>query len=302
MEHIRKIEEYIINHLEKNNPVFSNMPACPFARKERMENQIEYFETHIGTESPDQELIEKIRDFDTKPDRTTLILYDPMQLCCLNTAYDFAMKLEIALADLNILAIPLHPKDPFSVQGFRTRKTPFMMMTVQRKSLIFEAKRKLLGTSYYSLWDDVEERYLNRFEEYMREKNPSAFFTRLWWKEDVLQSLLQGNPKPEVTIGTTVEPLSRNDFHIWMHRWGRFHGWNPLCPTREESLSTVKSKLQEGFCVLATGHGGEKTGFLLHIHLKDNNEIGFFPNITEDWLNHKWTGGSYFWYFSEPEQ
>ena len=115
MDKIQQIKRYIMEHLETNNPIFSNMPACPFARKERLEDRIEYWEVHIDAEGPSDALLERIRSFDQDPSKSTMIIYDPHQLCCLNSAYEFARQIGNKLADIDILAIPLHPADPFSI-------------------------------------------------------------------------------------------------------------------------------------------------------------------------------------------
>ena len=290
------IEEYIIHFLEERHPQFSNMPPCPFARKERLEDRIVYKEVHIGKERPTDRLIEDIRIFDSNPHKSTMIIYDPYQLCSLLEAYEFAQHLMDSLNDINILPIPLHPEDPFMIGDVRTRNTPFMMMTIQRKSLIFDAKKKLLSTTYYSLWDDFEERYLDRFEEYMQKEHQEVFFTRLWWRDEFLSSILRGATKPEVALGVTVDSLSRNEFYLWMHRWGVLHGWYPLCAMNHQNMSIVEEMVKGGGCVIAVAHGGDESGLLLVANAQDGS-LSFFPELNREWLQCSWSGGSGFWFF-----
>ena len=297
----RAIEEYIVQFLEERHPQFSDMPPCPFARKERLENRIIYTEGHIGTEGPTEKLIEDIRTFDSDPHKSTMIIYDTSQQCSLQEAYEFAQYLTELLMDLQILAIPLHPEDPFAVGGVRTRQTPFMMMTIQRKSLIFDAKKKLLSTTYYSLWDDAEERFFDQFEDYMQTEHQDVFFTRLWWREGLLKSFLQGVAKPKVVVGVTVDSLSRNAFHVWMNRWGVLHGWHPLCAMKDQYMNRVIEVVKDGGCVLATAHGGNEPGLLLAASDHDGS-LSFFPEVNREWLQRSWSGGSGFWFFSPDEQ
>ena len=292
----RLIEEYIVHFLEERHPQFSNMPPCPFASKERLEDRIVYKEADIGKDRPADQLIEDIRTFDSNPHKSTMIIYDTQQLCSLQEAYTFAQNLTDLLTDLNILPIPLHPEDPFEVGGVRTRQTPFMMMTIQRRSLIFEAKKKLLSTTYYSLWDDVEERYLDRFEQYMENEHQEVFFTRLWWKDEFLNPILRSVVKPKVVVGVTVDSLSRNDFHLWMNRWGVLHGWQHLCAMNHQNISIVEEVVKDGGCVLATAHGGGDPGLLL-VASNQDDQLSFFPELNGEWLQRSWSGGSGFWYF-----
>jgi hypothetical protein len=297
----RAIEKYIVQFLEERHPQFSNMPPCPFASKERLEDRIVYKEVHIGKERPTDKLIEEIRIFDSNPHKSTMIIYDTHQLCSLQEAYEFAQHLIDLLMDLDILPIPLHPEDPFAIGGVRTRQTPFMMMTIQRKSLIFDAKKKLLSTTYYSLWDDVEERYLDRFEEYMQKEHQDVFFTRLWWRDEFLNSILRGVAKPKIVVGVTVGSLSRNEFHLWINRWGVLHGWHPLCAMKYQNMNIVEEVVKDGGCVLATAHGGGEPGLLLVANDQDDR-LSFFPELNREWLQRSWSGGSGFWFFLHDDQ
>lgn len=97
----------------------------------------------------------------------------------------------------------------------------------------------------------------------MCKKYQEVFFTRLWYKDEVISSILQGLAKPKIIVGVTVGSGSRNKFHLWMNRWGVLHGWKPLCAMKHQKLSIVDVVIKNGGCVLTTAHGGSESSLLL---------------------------------------
>ena len=163
-----KIREYIIQFLGTPHPVFGGLSPCPFARKELMDNKIQYFLAHISPQGPLERLLDAIRKFDADPKLSTFLAYDIEHRIDVQQTAKFAQDITNALANIEILAIPLHPEDPFSVGGIQTRKGPFVMMLIQRRSFLDEAKTKLLRTSYYKNWDDRDQRVMKVLAEVWR--------------------------------------------------------------------------------------------------------------------------------------
>ena len=287
------ILSYMLNFLEKPHPVFSNMPPCPYARKERVENKIQYFETTITTQGPSSSLLEEIRTFHSSPQWTTMLAYASIQEVDVQECYNFAQQITDALIDIDILAIPLHPEDPFEVQGVRTRQVPYVMMLIQRRAVLAAAKEKLLNTKYYANWDDKDFKIIANIHEKLGKKG--VFFPLFWWTDEVLKQVQQGAPFPEIVITSTVNILSRNEMHLWMHKWGRTFGWRPLCnfykwkQIRDLGASTT---------LIATAHGGGEDGFTAILYPQEelSSEIPSAYPMQESWAT-KWVGGSYIWIY-----
>ena len=288
-----EILRYMTGFLERSNPIFSNMPPCPYARKERMDDKIYFFETQLEAKGPSDSFLDEIRDFDNNEQWSTMLAYAPVQEMDVQECYAFAQSITDALTDIDILAIPLHPDDPFSVQSLRTRQVPCVMMLIQRRAFLANAKKKLLKTKYYTNWADQEERIMTQINEFLLEKD--AFFPLLWWTDEVIKEVQAGAPFPEIVISSTVTHLSRNDLHLWMHKWGNHHGWRPLC-----SFSKWRKiqELNKDSIILATAHGGNESGFTAILDPEktdvEDRPCGF-PNM-EQWHN-RWDGGSYIWIY-----
>lgn len=295
MTALENILSYMINFLEKPHPVFSNMPPCPYARKERLANQIFFFEAEIAPEGATSSLLEEIRKFDANPKWTTMLIYSPKQLVDIVACYNFAQKITDALADIHVLAIPLHPDDTFAVQNVRTREVPYPIILLQRRSVLTEAKEKLLNTKYYANWTDRDYRVMSTIHQKLH--NEGIFFPFLWWTDEVLNSVKQGAPFPEAVISSTVNLLTQNDTHFWMYKWGKSYGWRPFCGFK--TWRKIRD-LAPSSIILATAHGGSNDGLTALLHPQedlDSDIPSAYPSL-KTWAT-SWSGGSYIWIYDE---
>jgi hypothetical protein len=272
MMHIpEEVLDYLMGFLEKVHPQFGNLPPCPFAKKERLEGRILCLEYSFESVIPEKKLLDDIRSFDKGHTYSTCIAYDKTSQMSLEEAYEMANNLVDTLQDIDILVIPLHPKDPYSPSGIRTRATPYLLFAIQRRSLLSEGQQKLLRTKYYSQFEDQEQRNLQSIEQQCARKD--VFFPLLWWKEEILQSVRQGDSFPEPCPHSNLRMLNSNEIHNWFHQYGKIHNWIPFGAFKriEEAQQFVK----KGRIIIATAHGGDKNGF---VELLNGEEVveGFF--------------------------
>src|ERR1700691_4401458 len=73
------IARYCQQVLEKPNSVFGNKPACPFSRREREADKIQYEFFAIGPEGPSADVVQVVREFAVAAQYTTLLVIDPDQ-------------------------------------------------------------------------------------------------------------------------------------------------------------------------------------------------------------------------------
>ena len=283
--YVSKAEEHIIHYitdfLEKSHPAFSGMPICPFARKERLENRLLLQAGSIDTQDPTEELYTQLRTFHHNPDLGTFLYYDPTHRCSLEEAYAFAQKIIDAMQDIKLLAVPIHPEDPFAVQEVRTRgASPFVMMAIQSHQILYEAKEKLKKTAYYDQWEDFEERSISHVVSLVEKRE--AILLPYWWKPNILLQIQRGEIQPQPIIGSTVDILDRNGIHLWMQRFGTQYGWTAFCSFLPQHHPKIEQHCREGGFVLLTGHGGKEMGRLVYIDWDQNQQtLRFQPPVTE---------------------
>ena len=124
-------------------------------QKNAFEGRILCLEHHFLDTTPTDEFLETIREFDFNSQYSTFIAYDKTSQLSLDDAYSLAQNVIDSLQDIDILAIPLHPQDPYSPSGVRTRATPYSCF-IQRRSLLSQGQHKF-ENKYYHHFEDVNK-------------------------------------------------------------------------------------------------------------------------------------------------
>jgi hypothetical protein len=157
---IARMTTYCETVLEMPNPAFGNKPACPFSRRERDNDHIQYEFFAILPEGPSADVVQAVKDFSDARRFKTLLIVDPELAVTLEQAVEFGLALSKQCANERIVAISVHPDDTFAVDGYRTReKIPHVTMLCQAADYLRQAKDQLEGTGYYSKWTEASLNY-----------------------------------------------------------------------------------------------------------------------------------------------
>ncbi|GAX39794.1 hypothetical protein NIES4075_07530 [Tolypothrix sp. NIES-4075] len=158
---IDNIEKFI----EKPNPVFDNMPICPFVNKFRQENKIVYkvcnfyYYEKLGL---DPKVLDLINEFKTDEYHEVMIVIHPnKQALSLEDMKQFTKNLNNLISALGLIAFSGHPLDDFNIDGVYTRRDPFINFTVQNIQKLNLYAEKLKSTGYYERWTLENLNYIN---------------------------------------------------------------------------------------------------------------------------------------------
>lgn len=145
---VEEIKNWIINFVEIKTPIFGNMPVCPFAKKERINNKINYVVTDL---SDVNNIINKINE-NNFIDKTTLILIDTHNKIDLIQKEEFENKIN-TICDNNWTVYCL-ANENFNVDGFYTRTNKYPIVIVTLLSEVIKAENGLWNTKYFSKWSE----------------------------------------------------------------------------------------------------------------------------------------------------
>jgi hypothetical protein len=148
----RQMLRYFTEVLEIPRVEFGGLPACPFVRREREQDKIRYDICEITGSLPSTENIERVRQFADEAHHTTLLLIDPFTRLSVSESVQYGVELSKAAADRRMVAIGVHPDDPFEIGGMRPRCIPYLTMLCQSVDLLQDAKQRLDGSAYYQRW------------------------------------------------------------------------------------------------------------------------------------------------------
>jgi hypothetical protein len=150
---VDEFTRYCQQVLEKPNHAFGDKPACPFSRREREADKIQYEFVAIEPLGPAADVVQAVRQFVAAGRYTTLLLIDTERHVTVEEAVAYGIELSRQCRSEQIVAISVHPDDDYEVAGFKPRRgVPYVTMLCQAASYLRDAKQQLAGTGYYSQW------------------------------------------------------------------------------------------------------------------------------------------------------
>lgn len=144
------LEKWLVNFVEKSNPLLNNWPPCPYARQARLSNKI-----NIVFDSP-LEIAQYVSCLDK---------YDVVVLCFNQNDYS-ASQIELFTQHVNsvlmlqdYVVLEDHPDSEEFVNGIKMNFEKCGLMILQRLSKLNTAAEQLQDKGYYKTWskDNLDE-------------------------------------------------------------------------------------------------------------------------------------------------
>jgi hypothetical protein len=139
----QKLEQWLVNFVEKPNPLLSNWPPCPYARQARLANRIQ-----IVFDSP----------LEIAQYKSLLETYDVVVLCFDHTKFSssqielFTQHINSILIWQDCVVLEDHPDSEEFVNGVKMNFGECGLMILQRLSKLNIAADQLRDKGYYTTW------------------------------------------------------------------------------------------------------------------------------------------------------
>jgi hypothetical protein len=154
---VRELSQYIIDFVEQPHTKLGNMPVCPFARKARLENRIQFEVRALTYEG----VLSLVPSFSANPEFDLMICIHPRRDGISSTEVRRLVEmLNRKLPAMNLMAIGLHPSDPFNIDGLYTRREPYPNVQLLRLDVGVHAHNSIRNSGYYALWSESNFRDL----------------------------------------------------------------------------------------------------------------------------------------------
>jgi len=150
---LRWSEEFV----EQSQPVFGNLPVCPFAKAARLRRTIRFEVMPFDGMDPLEDagaVLTLVREFSRQPEFETLFVIHPERDRLSARALEtFVSRLNARmLADASTCHFQVfeaHPDSQFCVGGVYTRRGPYPSFQVLSRALLKTSSDSLLGSQYY---------------------------------------------------------------------------------------------------------------------------------------------------------
>jgi hypothetical protein len=157
-----KVLDYIENVLEVPRQEYNEMPACPFAKQERLSNNI-----YIDEITSDNNFIKCVGKFHkSNMNSAVFIQNDDIRENETRVYQRYLNKLlkEFGVVKWKVLCI--NPNDKLDVGGLNVRSlAPCFLILINPKQQIGEAHKSMLHTKYYDNMSSKYKKYLNVIEK-----------------------------------------------------------------------------------------------------------------------------------------
>ena len=145
----QKIQNWISDFVTKPNPVFGNLPPCPYAQKAIVEDKVEFLELDgvAGYET----LYAHVWNFDFDSKDVLCMIASPEQFTAQQTV-ELSDTLNSYFMDKDIVILEDHPDIAEHVEGVKLNNGEYTLFLAQRLSKLNRFSKMLEVGPYYKNW------------------------------------------------------------------------------------------------------------------------------------------------------
>ena len=144
----QEIQQWIIDFVEKANPMLNGWAPCPYARQARINHQVDI---RLGLD-PYFDLKRFVRhgmgEFDV-----VVLVYDPQEWP-VDSFRIWQQAEQEFLVGQGLYVLEDHPSESEQVMGVTMNQGTYAILFVQKKSKLEDAARQLASKGYYTGWPE----------------------------------------------------------------------------------------------------------------------------------------------------
>jgi hypothetical protein len=156
------IKIWIKDFVTKPNPIFGNLPPCPFAQKAIIDGKVKFIELdgigEFGT------IFTHIWDFNFDKQDVLCMIADPDQYSAKETV-EMADKLNQAFMPRDVVILEDHPEITEKVKTAKLNNGHYILFLAQRLSKLNKFSRMLEKGPYYKNWSKSYLRSVKGFRD-----------------------------------------------------------------------------------------------------------------------------------------
>ena len=156
------IKVWIQDFVTKPNPVFGNLPPCPFAQKAIIENKVTFLELDSVASYPT--LYQHILEADFEEIDVLCMIAQPDQFTTSETE-KLAKDLNGYFMNHDVVVLEDHPDTPESVKGVKLNNGHYILFLAQSLSKLNRFSKILEAGPYYKNWSKDYLKSVKGFRE-----------------------------------------------------------------------------------------------------------------------------------------
>ena len=162
------IRIWISDFVSKPNPIFGNLPPCPFAQKAVVEDKVEFLE--LNSVACYNTLYQHIWDFDFEQKDVLCMIAQPDQFTAKETV-QLANELNEFFMSKDVVILEDHPEIDEDVRDVKLNNGHYTLFLAQSLSKLNKFSKMLESSPYYRNWSKT---YLESVKGFRDRKSPKA--------------------------------------------------------------------------------------------------------------------------------
>ena len=158
----QKIRNWIKDFVTKPNPVFGDLPPCPFAQKAIVEDKVEFLE--LNGVACYNTIYQHIWNFDFEEKDVLIMIAQPEHFTPGETE-QLAIDLNGYFMNKDIVILEDHPKIKETVKDVKLNNGDYILFLAQKLSKLNKFSRTLEAGPYYKNWSKSYLRSVKGFRE-----------------------------------------------------------------------------------------------------------------------------------------
>ncbi len=159
------IKNWISDFVTKPNPIFGDLPPCPFAQKAIIDNKVQFIELDGVADYPT--LYQHIMDCDFDEIDVLCMIAEPDHFTAAQTV-GLAEQLNNYFMQRDVVVLEDHPDISESVKHVKLNNGHYTLFLAQRLSKLNRFSKMLESGSYYKNWS---KNYLAEVKGFREKKN-----------------------------------------------------------------------------------------------------------------------------------
>ena len=164
----QKIKSWIKEFVTKPNPVFGDLPPCPFAQKAIVDGKVKFVE--LNAVSDWRTLYQLIHNHDFEKKEVLCMIAQPDHFTAQQTV-SMTEWLNERFMDRDVVILEDHPEIDERVQQVKLNNGEYILFLAQSLSKLNRFSKILESGPYYNNWS---KSYLESVKNFRERKNPKA--------------------------------------------------------------------------------------------------------------------------------
>ncbi len=147
---IKDVQKWMLEFVEKPNPLLGGWAPCPYAREARVEEKVA-FSCHFGAFTKEA-VLREIKEFENSESRVSVMIFPQLHEQSLQSCIELLQQIRQEVIPWGFFVLMDHPERPEPMNGVDFSNGKYGLLLIQRVDDLLQSAKALQGKGYYDHW------------------------------------------------------------------------------------------------------------------------------------------------------